>query len=166
MIESISCSKILSKSLGKSKQNVFGSVVIMSLTYSMCAHIIITTWLNCCKLFWWCAKDIIFVYFRFLVWANYFQLLFMLIILKIWLIVCLELRFWILFLFLFFLRGFNFSFQQKFLPALLLLLHHLLVVTLVVNYLDLSINQELSFQVYLKSFSFSSEFIILSYIYI
>ena len=45
------------------------------------------------------ARDIVFLRFRFLICVNYFQLLLEPIILEVWLIVCLELRFWFLFLF-------------------------------------------------------------------
>ena len=39
------------------------------------------------------ARDIVFLRFRFLICVNYFQLLLEPIILEVWLIVCLELRF-------------------------------------------------------------------------
>ena len=118
MIKSISCSKFQSTPLGKSKWNFFCPVVISSLLSPMCTPIIIMTWLDCCKAFWWFRYvdkvDMLFLWFCFLVCKNYFQLLFVLIILEVWLIVCLGLRFLILFL--------------------LLLLHYLLVV---VNHLIL-----------------------------
>ena len=52
MTESISSSKLLSASIGRSKQKVFGSVVITSLLFTMYTPIIIMTWLISCKLFW------------------------------------------------------------------------------------------------------------------
>ena len=59
------------------------------------------TWLNWGKLFWWFyhadTKDVIFFWFRCLICLNYFQHLFVLRILEVWLIVCLESRFLILF---------------------------------------------------------------------
>ena len=83
--------------LGKSKQKVLGSDIIMSLL----SPIIVMIWPNYCKYFWWfyCVngKDIAFVWFRFLVCIDYFQHLFMITILEVWLIVCLELRFSIIF---------------------------------------------------------------------
>ena len=58
------------------------------------------TWLNCIKHFWWfydpTTKDTLFAWLCFLVWLNYFQVLYVLIILKVWLIVCLDWRFLIL----------------------------------------------------------------------
>ena len=56
--------------------------------------------------------DALFVWFRFLVCRNYFHPLFVVIIMKVWLIVCLELRFWYLFLFFVFFSffwGINFT---------------------------------------------------------
>ena len=47
--------------------------------------------------------------FCFAVCINYFQLLFMLIILDVWLLVCLEFVFWLLSLLFFFFRGINFT---------------------------------------------------------
>ena len=58
--------------------------------------------------------DTLFVWLSFLVYMNYFQLLFVVIILEVWLIVCLKLVYW----FLFFL--------------LLLVLHYFLMVAWVV----------------------------------
>ena len=83
----------------------------------MCTHIIKMIWLNHCKVFWWffCVGGRDIIYLRHNTWfcsgncINYFQLLFVLIMMEFWLIVCLELRFWLFFL-------------------LLLLLHHLLEV--------------------------------------
>ena len=84
--------------LGKSRWMVFCSIVITSLL----SLIIKMTWLNCCKVFWWfyCfdTEDTIFFWFRCLVCKNYFQLLFVLIILEVTLIVCFKLMFLILFL--------------------------------------------------------------------
>ena len=81
----------------KMKMKSFGSFLS-----SMSTTIIIMTWLNCCKLLWWFyfvdTKDIVFVQFCFLVYMNYLQLSFKLIMLKTWLIVYLGLRFLILYL--------------------------------------------------------------------
>ena len=89
--------------LGKSKWKVLYPVVTTSLLSPMSGSIVIITLLNYCKAFCWFSwvvtKDIIFVWFRFWVCMNYFQLLIVLIILKIWFIVFLELRFWFQFLF-------------------------------------------------------------------
>ena len=61
------------------------------------------TSLNCCRALWlfYCVDkvDALFVRFRFLVCIN-FQFLFVRTILEVWLVVCLELRFWFLFVFL------------------------------------------------------------------
>ena len=95
----------------KLKRIALGSVIITNLLSSICTSILIMTWLNCCNFFWWfyCVdtKDTIFICFFFVfcffsVCANYFQLLFVLIILEVWLRVCLELRFLIFFCFLLF----------------------------------------------------------------
>ena len=86
------------------------------LEISYCNHffsIIIMTWLSCCKLFWWFCyadtKNIVCVWFHFLICINCSRPLFVLIILEVWLIVCLESRFLILFLFYFLFRGCNFT---------------------------------------------------------
>ena len=74
--------------------------------------IVITTWLNFCKVFWWSyyadTKDLVSVWFHFLICMNYFQLSCELTLLEVWLIVCLELRFLIQFLFFFF-WGINYT---------------------------------------------------------
>ena len=94
-------------SLRKSKWINFGSVITTSLLYLMFTPIVVLTWLNCCKVFWWFyyanTKDIVLVWFHFLVCINYFQLLFALIILEVELIVCVELRFWLFFFFFLFI---------------------------------------------------------------
>ena len=77
----------MSASLGKSKQNFFGSVVIicgydLSLLSAMCSP----------------RYKICLILFFSLVFVNCFHLLFVLIILKTWLKVCLELIFLIPFL--------------------------------------------------------------------
>ena len=119
MIDQVLFAKLLSAYLGKSKRKVLSSAVVLSSIYSMCAPLILVTWLSYCKLFWWFywvdKVDTIFVWFWFLVCINYFQLLFVLIILDVWLIVCLDLKFWFLFLFCFvFFNGFISPFQQLF----------------------------------------------------
>ena len=80
-----------------------GSVVITSFMSPMCTSIIVMA-RNCCKFFWWfyCinAKDTVFAWSRFLFCMNYVQFSFVLVILKVWLIVYLELKFVILFLLL------------------------------------------------------------------
>ena len=77
------------------------------------SSIAIMTCLNYCELFWWFyyaeTKCIVFVWFHLLICLNYFMLLFALIILKIYLIICLESRFLTLFLLTFLFRGFNFA---------------------------------------------------------
>ena len=112
-------------SLGKSKQKVFGSVVITSLLSTKWTPTVIMSWLNCWKSFCWFyyaeTKDIVFAQFHFLICLNYFQLLFVVIILWVWSVVCLELRLLILFLlfvFLFF-EALILLFQQYFLPAVI-----------------------------------------------
>ena len=96
IIESISCFRLPSIFLFKSKRIAFGSAVIASFLPSVCTPIIIITWLNCCKVVWWFyyadAEHMAFAWFRFLVCLN-FQFLFVLIILEAWLIVCLQLWF-------------------------------------------------------------------------
>ena len=78
-----SCFKLMPASLNKSKWKVLGSVVITSLLF----RIITMIWLNCFKVIWqfYCVdtKDIIFARFRFLVCLNYFQLLFVLVVLEV-----------------------------------------------------------------------------------
>ena len=100
MINSNSCFKFLSTPLGKSKSK---SKVLVFLITAIFSSGIIMIWLKYCKVFWWfyCAdtKDIVSFWFRFLVCLNYFQLLYALIMIEVWLIVCLELRFWFLLLF-------------------------------------------------------------------
>ena len=66
------CLKLMPRPLGKSNRKVFGSVFITN------TPIIIMTWLNCFKVFWWfyCVdtKYIVCVwFFFFLVCMNYFQ---------------------------------------------------------------------------------------------
>ena len=55
--------------LGKSNWKVFGSVFITNMLSPMCTPIIIMTWLNCFKVFWWfyCVdtKYIVCVWFFF-----------------------------------------------------------------------------------------------------
>ena len=105
------------------------SVFITSLLSFLITPIVITTWLNCYKTFWWIyytgTKDTVFVWFHFLVCMNYFQLLFVLVILEVWSIVCLELLLWLLLLLLLFLYHtlvLVWVVNQRF-----LLFHHLLV---------------------------------------
>ena len=92
----------------KLTQKVLGSL-ITSIFFSIINFfsIIIMTRLNCCKLFWWFdyvdTKNTVFVWFHFLIGMHCLQLLFVLIILKAWIIICLELKFVTLF-FLFLLR--------------------------------------------------------------
>ena len=43
--------RLLSVSLSKLEQKVFGPVFVKSSTYKRCTLIVIMTWLNCCKLF-------------------------------------------------------------------------------------------------------------------
>ena len=84
IINLISCFKLSSSSLGqwKSKQNVLGSLITIILS-----SMIILTWFNCCKLFYWFyyaeTKDIVSVWFHFLISMNCFQFFFLLIILKV-----------------------------------------------------------------------------------
>ena len=53
MIKSVSCFILLPKSLGKSKEIVFGSVIITGWLLSvMCTLNVIMTRLNYCKAFW------------------------------------------------------------------------------------------------------------------
>ena len=106
LIGSISCFNLLPPSSGKSKMNSFCAVIITNLLSSIFTPVVINDLIKCCKVFWWfyCDEkvDIILVdivWFRFLVCTNYFHLLFELIILGVWLIVWLELRFWFLFRF-------------------------------------------------------------------
>ena len=105
----ISSFKLMAASSRKSKVKAFGSVVVTNFL----SPIMIMTWLNCCKLFWWfhCVdtKDKVFDWFSFLVCMTGFQRLFLLKILEAWLIVCFGLRFCFLFLFSFRFRGFNFT---------------------------------------------------------
>ena len=65
----------------KIKIKILGSLITIIFSSN------IMTWLNCCKLFSWFywtdAKDIVFVWFHFLIYMNCFQLLFVLIILKV-----------------------------------------------------------------------------------
>ena len=85
VINPISSFKFSSKCFGKSKlkQKVLGSLVTI-----IFSSIIIITSLNCCKLFeqlyYADKKDIaLFALFHFLIYMNYFQPLFALIILKV-----------------------------------------------------------------------------------
>ena len=73
MINSILCFKFSSTSLGQSKlkQNVLGPLVTV-----IFSSVMMMTWLNCCKLFWWLyytdTKDTVFVWFHFLICMNCF----------------------------------------------------------------------------------------------
>ena len=101
MINSISCIKFSSTfwSQSKLKQKVLGSLITVIFSST-----IVMTWLNCCRLFWWFyyadTNDTVFVWFRYLISLNYFQLLFVLIILEVYLIICLESKLLIIFLLL------------------------------------------------------------------
>ena len=103
IIKQISCFKIMSTFLGISTRKVFGSFATTSLLSPMFTAIIIKIRLNV-AFFWWFyyadPKDVVFVWFLFLVCMNYVLLSFVLIINEDWLIVCLELIFLTLFLFL------------------------------------------------------------------
>ena len=120
MIETNSYFKLFSTSLSKSKWKVFVPCVITNLLSPVCSPIIIKTWLYYGKAFWWfsCVDIKDRVWFNVLMCMSYFQFLFVLIILKFWLIVCLELILLIL-------------------NLLLLLLHHPPVVAWVVYHLIL-----------------------------
>ena len=93
MINSGSSFKFLSTNLQKSKlkYKVLG-FLITTIFYSMYDSVIIMAWLNCCKLIWLYyyadTKDALFVWFPLLVFLNYFRLLYVLMILVAWLIVC------------------------------------------------------------------------------
>lgn len=106
----------------------FNCFFITSLLSSMCAPISIMTTLNYNKGFRWFyyadAKDLVLVWFRFLVCKNSFQLLIVPVIMETCLIVCLKLLFLIVFL-------------------LLRLLHHLLEVEWVVYQLILLVMYQL-----------------------
>ena len=86
---------------------VYNTSYLISLLSLMITPIVITIWLICYKKFQWFyyadPKDMVFVWFNFLVCMNYFQLLFELITFAAWLPVCLESRFWFMFLFFVFL---------------------------------------------------------------
>ena len=92
-----------------------------SLITNIFSSIIIMIWLICCIIFWifYCVdiNDIIFVWFHFLICMKCFNLSLVLIILEVYLIICLDLKFLMSFLL------FSFFF----------ILHHLLVVALLVN---------------------------------
>lgn len=87
MIESNSCFWFLSTSLSK-----------------YCYSHYYIDWIKYCKVSWWfyCTdpKEIVFLWFRFLVCMDCFQLLLVLIILEVLLIIWLELGFLIIFLFI------------------------------------------------------------------
>ena len=114
MIKSISCFKLLPTFSAKSNWIVFGFVllqdcykIIARLLPLVITSIFIRTWLCWCKMFRWfyCAdtKDIVFIWFRFIVFMGYYQFLFVLVILEIKSIPGLQLRFWfLLFTLLFF----------------------------------------------------------------
>ena len=84
----------------KLKTNLCGSfVMLFSIFMNILGSLMATIF--CCKPFWGFyadTKDIVFPWFQFLICMNCFQLLLMLIILEVWLTVCLELKFLILFL--------------------------------------------------------------------
>ena len=63
----ISCFKLLSAPLGKSKWIAFDSVIITSLLFLMITSIVITTWLNCCKVFWcfYCVEKLVKLFVSF-----------------------------------------------------------------------------------------------------
>ena len=86
----ISCFKLMLASLGKSNLKIFGAVVITKLL----SPIIIITWLNSFYFFtdFIMLIDILFAWCCILVCLHYLPLLFVLISLKVWLVVCLELR--------------------------------------------------------------------------
>ena len=108
--------QIISNILRKSKWTVFGSVIIISSVPSRYIPIIIMTCLNCCNNFGWFYYDeiaertfgVLLCWYKrciicvilALVCMNYFQFLFVLKITEVCLVVCLELRFFILFLLL------------------------------------------------------------------
>ena len=93
MINSGSSFKFLSTNLQKSKlkYKVLG-FLITTIFYSMYDSVIIMAWLNCCEPVWLHyyadTKDALFVWFPLLVFLNYFRLLYVLMILVVWLIVC------------------------------------------------------------------------------
>ena len=91
MIKSISCFRLFSTFIGKSKQVVFGSVIMRSLLLLIYTSIVIMSWLNCYELFWRFyyanKKDIVFDCFCFLVCMNNFQILLVLVTLEVWLTV-------------------------------------------------------------------------------
>ena len=80
----ISCFKLSSTSFdqSKSEQNLLGFLITI-----MLSSIIIMTWLNCGKKFWWfcCAytTDTVFIWFYVLICMNCFQFLFVLVILEV-----------------------------------------------------------------------------------
>ena len=118
--KSILCFRLLPTFLSKSKWRVIYSVIMTSLFSLVITPIVITTWLNCCKAFWWFYYVDVFVWFRFLVCMYHFQLLLGSIILEVWLIAFVELRFWSLFLFLLLLH-----YLLVVIHHLILLFHHL-----------------------------------------
>ena len=91
MIGSVSWLKLMWISSGKSKLKTLGSAAIMSLMSLIFTPINTVTWLNFCKVFcWFCCddtKNIIFIWFHFLVCMNYLRILFLRKILGVWLIV-------------------------------------------------------------------------------
>ena len=84
---------------------------LLSLYTIIFPSIITMTLLNCCKLFWWFynadTEDTVIVSFYFLIFINCFQLLFVLIILEVQLIVCLDSVLLTLFLHFFNFQGYN-----------------------------------------------------------
>ena len=98
----------------KIKIKILGSLITIIFSSN------IMTWLNCCKLFSWFywtdAKDIVFVWFHFLIYMNCFQLLFVLIILKVNGLDMFGVKiFNSLPVFYFFLKAFNFTPSTSFL---------------------------------------------------
>ena len=105
MIESFLYFKLLQTSLGITKWIVFSSAII-SLLSLRCTPIfsydLIRLMWSFLVFYYGDKVDTLFVWFHFLVCMNYLQVLFSLVILKVWLTVCLELKFLILFRFLLF----------------------------------------------------------------
>ena len=80
MIKFVSRFRLLSTFLVKLQGIVFVSVIITNLLSLMYTPIIIMIWLNCCKFFWRIyytdIKNIVFVWFHFLVCMTCFLVLF------------------------------------------------------------------------------------------
>ena len=91
--------------LVKLKPILSDSVIIARVLSTIWTSIVITTWLNCCKDFWWfyCVdiNDIVFVVFRFLVSYVFANNIKSRVNNIVPVIVCLGLRFWFLFQVLF-----------------------------------------------------------------